>query len=206
MRAADRSRLASLAKKTDQWFRRANAFLLNQVPCRAGCSQCCIGVFPITRLDAGMLEQGLASLPADIRSSIEDRARGQISGLEAAYPQLKASRWLDRRPDAEIDGMVSDFGQQRCPALGEDGLCLLYEYRPLACRSMGIPTETDATVRGACEVQSFVPIVRLSAALRAEEYALARYESEILDAEGGMAAEGEEMLSPYGFLSLARMK
>ena len=53
MRPADRSRLGSLAEKTDQWFRRANAFLLNQVPCRAGCSQCCIGVFPITRLDAG---------------------------------------------------------------------------------------------------------------------------------------------------------
>ena len=205
MRPADRSRLGSLAEKTDQWFRRANAFLLNQVPCRASCSQCCIGVFPITRLDAGMLQQGLASLPAATRASIEDRAREQISSLEATYPQLKETRWLDRRTDAEIDRMVSDFDQYRCPALTDDGLCLLYEYRPLACRSMGIPTETDATVRGACEVQSFVPIVRLSAALRAEEYALARYESEILDAEGATAAEGEEMLSPYGFFSLARM-
>lgn len=206
MRPADRSRLGSLAEKTDQWFRRANAFLLNQVPCRAGCSQCCIGVFPITRLDAGMLQQGLASLPAATRASIEDRAREQISSLEATYPQLKETRWLDRRTDAEIDRMVSDFDQYRCPALTDDGLCMLYESRPLACRSMGIPTETDATVNGACEVQNFVPIVRLSATLRAEEYELAQRESEILAAEDTTESEGEEMLSPYGFFGLTHTR
>ncbi len=54
---------------------------------------------------------------------------------------------------------------------------------------------------GACEVQTFVPIVRLSAALRTEEDALSQRESQALEAYNAMAGtEGEELLLPYGFL------
>ena len=201
MRAPEPSRLASLASKTDDWFARANAALLSQVPCRAGCSHCCIGPFPITRLDVDHLQEGLNSLPPDQRSGIERRASEQVSALEAAYPRLQQSRYLDRWPDRDIDQLASDFHRFPCPALDEDGLCTLYEYRPLTCRSMGIPTEEGRMVTGACEVQTFVPILRLSAALRNEEDALSQRESQALEAYNAMAGtEGEELLLPYGFL------
>jgi Fe-S-cluster containining protein len=201
MRVLESPPLASLARKTDSWFARAQAALLSQVPCRTGCCHCCIGPFPITRLDVDRLQEGLKTLPPDRRECIERRANEQVLLFETAYPRLRQSPYLDGWSDTDIDRMVSDFHQSPCPALGEDGLCLLYEYRPLACRSMGIPTEEGGVVTGACAVQTFVPIVRLSAALRAEEDALSQQEAQALETDNSIGGpEGEELLLPYGLL------
>jgi Fe-S-cluster containining protein len=132
---------------------------------------------------------------------IEGRAAEQVSALESAQPKLKESPYLDRWPDSNIDRLVTEFHDYPCPALDEDGLCTLYEYRPLTCRSMGIPTEEKGMVTGACEVQTFVPIVRLSAALRTEADALSLQEAQTLDGYTSLARlAGEELLLPYGFL------
>jgi len=146
------------------------------------------------------LQEGLKTLPPDRREYIERRANEQVSLFETAYPRLRQSPYLDGWSDTDIDRLVSDF-HQSCPSLGEDGLCLLYEYRPLTCRSMGIPAEEGGVVTGACAVQTFVPIVRLSAALRAEEDALSQQEAQALEADNSIGGpEGEELLLPYGLL------
>jgi Fe-S-cluster containining protein len=200
MLAHERS-LPTLAVKTDDWFKRANAALLSQVPCHAGCSHCCIGPFPITQLDVSLLQEGLQRLTPDRRVYIEGRAAEQVSALESAQPKLKESPYLDRWPDSDIDRLVTEFHDYPCPALDEDGLCTLYEHRPLTCRSMGIPIEEKGVVTGACEVQTFVPIIRLSVALRAEEDVLSKQESQTLDAYNSLTGnECEELLLPYGFL------
>lgn len=80
-------------------------------------------------------------------------------------------------------------------------MCSLYAHRPLTCRSMGLPARQGATINGACGVQTFVPIARLSAALEAEEQELAKREAIELTALPEVAADGEEILLPYGFLS-----
>jgi Fe-S-cluster containining protein len=201
MRASEQSILSSLARKTDEWFARAEAALLGQIPCRPGCSHCCIGPFPITLLDVGLLQEGLAQLPPNDRARIEQRAQEQVAAMEAAYPRLAASRFLDHWPDPDIDQLVSRFHHAPCPALGEDGLCGLYQFRPLTCRSMGIPTEQAGITSGACEVQTFVPLVRLSASIRAEEDSLAAREAHALERHRlAEQADGEEVLLPYGFV------
>lgn len=201
MPAAEPSTPACLARKTDEWFVRAQAALLGQVPCGPGCSRCCIGPFPITLLDVQLLQEGLRHLPSNLRERMAGRARSQAEAMEAAYPQLLKSRFLDHWPDTDIDRLVSQFHQAPCPALGEDGLCGLYEYRPLTCRSMGIPSEQAGITSGACEVQIFIPIVRLSASIRADEDGLAQQEASGLNRQRlAENAEGEEVLLPYGFL------
>ena len=195
------SHLTTLARKTDDWFRRASAVLLSQVPCHAGCSHCCIGLFPITRLDARLLLEGLARMPADQRERIAERAARQVTALEAAYPRLQLSPSLDDWSDEEIDRAVSSFHEAPCPALGDDGLCSLYAHRPLTCRSMGIPMRQDDMVNGACAVQTFVPIARLSVSLAAEEQELAALEAAELAALPEATLEGEEILLPYAFAS-----
>jgi Fe-S-cluster containining protein len=199
MPVRDPSAPASLARKTDEWFDRATAALLSQIPCQAGCSHCCIGMFPVTHLDADLIRDGLAQLPAEQRAGIQRRASEQVRELEGAYPQLQASRSLEGWKDVDIDRVVYDFQGHPCPALREDGLCAVYAYRPLTCRSMGIPTDSGAVVNGACSIQTFVPIVRLPERLRAEEEKLAAEEAELLRAHP-RASEGEEMFLPYGFL------
>jgi len=193
------SHLTTLARKTDDWFRRASAALLSQLPCRAGCSHCCIGLFPITRLDAGLIQEGLTRLPRMQRERIEERALLQVTTLEAAYPRLKSSLSVDGWSDDDIDVAVNAFHDAPCPALDNDR-CSLYAFRPLTCRSMGIPARQEGLVNGACAVQTFVPIARLSASLETEERELAAREAAELAALPEVAAEGEEILLPYAFV------
>jgi Fe-S-cluster containining protein len=202
MPARNPSAQARLAGKTDQWFQRASAVLLSQVPCRAGCSHCCIGLFPVTRLDADLLREGLAQLPAQQQARIQRRASEQVRALEGTNPRLRSSYSLEGWSDKDIDRAVSDFDDVACPALGEDGLCALYAYRPLTCRSMGIPTESEGIVNGACSIQTFVPIVRLSSSLKAEEQELAGREAEELSGHQAAILKGEEILLPHAFLDL----
>ena len=200
MRPPTSPHATTLARKTDDWFRRANAVLLGQLPCRAGCAHCCIGMFPITRLDARLLQEGLAGLPESDRTRIATRAAQQIAAVESAHPVLESSPSLDGWSDAEIDRVTDAFHDARCPALTDNDQCSLYAYRPLACRSMGIPTRDHGIMNGACAVQTFLPIVRLPDSFASEEEALARQESAELAMLPEVAVQGEEILLPYGFV------
>ena len=175
---------------------------MGQVPCRAGCSRCCIGPFPITILDVDSLQQGLRALPTTRRETIRKRAAEQAAAMQAAYPKLAASRFVDNWPDEELDRLAEQFAHLPCPALDDQGRCGIYAFRPLTCRSMGIPTDEGGLTVGACQVQTFVPIVRLSASLRAEEQILAEREATALDQfKKSSGVSGEELLLPYGFVS-----
>ncbi|HSF67591.1 MAG TPA: YkgJ family cysteine cluster protein [Nitrospiraceae bacterium] len=190
-----------LYRKTDHWFQRATAVLLGEVPCRLGCTSCCIGPFPITLLDVYTLQQGLAALTPDHRRRIEQRAIAQTAAMEAAFPQLTHTPLLDDWSDPEIDRLVTEFHHHACPALEADGHCGLYDHRPLACRTMGIPTEDRGLAQGACEVQTFIPILRLPSSFREEEDQLAQEEAAALEAHRrATGSTGEEVLLPYGFL------
>ncbi|HSA60658.1 MAG TPA: YkgJ family cysteine cluster protein [Nitrospiraceae bacterium] len=192
---------APLFEKTTHWFERAKAALLGDLPCRQGCSHCCVGLFPVTILDRQEIRRGLRSLPHEERRAIEQKAVEQAAMISASAPQLAHNRCIDRWPDRDIDNLVERYREMPCPALNPEGSCSLYAFRPLACRSMGIPPETDGVVQGACAIQTFVPLIRLSRTLREEEDRLASAEAEQLarlhHQEG---TEGEELLLPYAFL------
>jgi hypothetical protein len=67
---------------------------------------------------------------------------------------------------------------------------------------MGIPTEDRGLAHGACEVQTFIPILRLPSAFREEEDRLAQEEAASLEAlRRATGSTGEEIFLPYGFLA-----
>ncbi len=192
---------SSLFDRTSQWFERARASLVAELPCRKGCHRCCIGLFPVTVLDRQEARRGLRTLPARERQAIEQKAADHVALLTAAAPTLADNPFIDHWPDDRIDGMVDRHRDLPCPALADDGSCAIYAHRPLACRSMGIPPEQDGIVHGACEVQTFVPVRRLSPALRREEDRLAEQEAkELALARRESQAAGEELFVPYAFL------
>ena len=196
---------SSIFDRADHWFVRAKAALSGNVPCGRGCCHCCIGPFPITILDAEELRRGLQELPPAQRRDIEERARRQTAAIEAAYPDLADNPILDGRPDWQIDQLVAQFAEQPCPALDNDGSCALYAFRPVTCRTMGIPTDTSGMVHGACDIQTSVPIIRLSRSLRIEEDHLADQEAGLLEIEKRHRSfAGDELLLPYGFLPGSR--
>jgi hypothetical protein len=66
---------------------------------------------------------------------------------------------------------------------------------------MGIPTEDRDLTHGACEVQTFIPIMRLPRIFREEEDRLAQEEAASLnDLHRTSESTGEEVFLPYGFL------
>jgi len=198
---ASSPRSTSVFEEASHWFRRARASLLEAIPCGPNCCACCVGIFPITRLDAKTLRLGLESLPPTQREAITTRAARQVGLIEASYPPLRATPYLDEWADPAIDEMVERFADLPCPALGIDGSCQVYAFRPITCRTMGIPSESRGLVDGACTVQTAVPIIRLSPSFQAELARLAEHEAAALSALGqDQLQTGDELPLPYGFL------
>lgn len=193
---------SSLFSKTAGWFERAKAALGDNLPCSRGCSHCCVGLFPVTILDRQEIQRGLHSIPSEQRRAIEERAARQARMIEASAPQVALHPVIDHWLDRDTDALVERFRELPCPALEADGSCSLYEFRPLACRSMGIPVESEGIVQGACAIQTSVPLIRLSPSLRHEEDRLAGEEAEELaQLRDRQRVPGEELLLPYAFLS-----
>ncbi len=190
-----------LFEQTARWFERAHAALLGELPCRRGCSYCCIGIFPVTVRDQQVIQFGLRMLPDSHRNRIVETAAAQITGLTAVVPQLLTNRFVDHWSEQKCEEVIEHGSAWPCPALESDGGCAIYEFRPLVCRSMGIPSEDDDRVNGACAVQTSIPLIRLSRALREEEDRLAALEANELEAlRHQQGVEGEEMLLPFAFI------
>ena len=122
--------------------------------CRAGCTQCCVGVFAISQLDVARLREGMRKLE---RSDATGAARLKIritavrQELSASFPGDPVSGLLDESDDAQVrfDDFANDVA---CPVLDPvNGTCDLYEYRPMTCRAFGPPIRTDEGL-GVCEL------------------------------------------------------
>jgi Fe-S-cluster containining protein len=122
----------------DEAGRRAGTWLA----CRPGCSECCIGPFPVTRLDVWRLRRGLADLAReepDRAGRIADRAREAALALADGYPGDPGDGTLVDDVDA-LDLFFERHGSLPCPVLDpESGRCELYEVRPVSCRTYGPP-------------------------------------------------------------------
>jgi len=137
------SALADAAQRSGKWL-----------VCRPGCTQCCIGAFPINQLDALRLRRGLANLEASAperAARIRQRAQESVSRLSPEFPGNAATGVLDEGEEAERH--FADFANDEpCPVLDpESGYCELYESRPLTCRVFGPPVQSQDGL-GVCEL------------------------------------------------------
>ncbi|MGA8441626.1 MAG: YkgJ family cysteine cluster protein [Candidatus Sulfotelmatobacter sp.] len=137
---------AALADAT----RRSGAWLV----CRPGCTQCCIGAFPINQLDAARLRKGLDDLEmrAPLRAErVRNRARDSVARLSSDFPGDPATGLL--REGIDASEAFSDFANEEpCPALDPaTGNCELYEARPMTCRVFGPPVRSEDGL-GVCEL------------------------------------------------------
>jgi len=139
------SALAETTRKSGDWL-----------VCRVGCTQCCVGVFPITQLDAVRLRHGMAELEArdpKRAGAIRKRAREAVGRLSATFPGDPATGILAEGEEAEEQ--FDDFGNDEpCPVLSpETGECELYSSRPMTCRVFGPPVRSESEDGlGVCEL------------------------------------------------------
>lgn len=118
--------------------------------CRPGCTQCCIGPFPITQLDAQRLRRGLADLTRNDPARavrVRERARESVARISRNFPGDPATGLLagDEFPDST--------DEEPCPALDPAaGTCDLYSVRPITCRTFGPPVRCGPESLGVCEL------------------------------------------------------
>jgi Fe-S-cluster containining protein len=137
--------LAQAARKSGPWL-----------VCGPGCTQCCIGPFPINQLDAERLRHGLQQLettdPARA-SRVRDRARDCVARLAPGFPGNLLTGILAE--DSEAEARFADFANDEpCPALDPaTGMCDLYSARPMTCRTFGPPVRSGLEGGlGVCEL------------------------------------------------------
>jgi len=99
----------------------------DKIKCRKGCSQCCSQIFRITQLDASVIKAHLNELPIEVKNDLKKRAADYISNS-------------DRKNISNISKDEYDVKLKiPCPALNEEGACMIYEARPIICRRFGPP-------------------------------------------------------------------
>jgi uncharacterized protein len=115
----------ALIEKVESFTRGVTGRRARDLTCTAGCSSCCHTWLSVSTVETAELERALAALGPSEREEV--RARGL--------------RELAR----EAAG-----GEPRCAMLDDQGLCVVYDARPLVCRTQGhalrypagfIPTE-----------------------------------------------------------------
>jgi Fe-S-cluster containining protein len=111
-------RYREIVAEVDAEFRRNRTLHGNRIQCRSGCSECCHQLFRITEIDADHIANALAAMASADREALRDRARTYLDALQQLPPE--SPRRLG------------------CPAL-VDGVCTIYESRPLICRKFGMP-------------------------------------------------------------------
>ncbi len=122
--------------------------------CRPGCTQCCMGVFSISLLDAARLQQGLEQMQRtdpQRATAIRLRARTSLDRLSASFPGNAKTGILAE--DEEAQAAFEDFANdEACPVLDpETGACDLYQQRPITCRAFGPPVRSEEGL-GVCEL------------------------------------------------------
>lgn len=120
--------------------------------CAPGCTQCCIGVFSISQLDATRLRAGLTALAATDphrATAVRQRAQSAVDRLTPGFPGDPQTGILDPLQSDRFEEFAND---ERCPALDPaTGLCDLYAARPMTCRLFGPPLPTGEGL-GVCEL------------------------------------------------------
>ena len=135
--------LADAARRSGEWL-----------VCRPGCTQCCMGAFPINQLDAARLRQGLGDLEArspERAARVKERARDYVARFAPEFPGDPKTGLLDES-EAGQERFIDFANDEPCPALDPaTGTCELYEARPMTCRVFGPPVRSESGL-GVCEL------------------------------------------------------
>ena len=120
-----------ILERSDEHFASVMRTQPQNLQCGAGCSLCCYGLFEIGSGDVPLIAEGLEQLHPSRRKKVIRRALEIVEST--AHPNLR---------ECSSEEKKAFFDRTRatpCPNLDDNGLCLMYEHRPLVCRTFGLP-------------------------------------------------------------------
>lgn len=95
--------------------------LEHKIDCAKGCSHCCNMAVDISEFEFPHLRQGLSKLTTGEKEEVK----------------IKAKIRLDKHKDLNFNERLSAFTP--CPLLDKEGTCMIYENRPMVCRTFTSP-------------------------------------------------------------------
>lgn len=131
----------ALVHMVDGVFERVKKEYPKEVFCRKKCSDCCYAIFDLTLIEALYLNDKFLKK----FSGIEKNSLIEIADkTDRVLVKMKRNAYREVKNGAEQLEIVAKMSQERirCPLLGKDDLCVMYEHRPITCRVYGIPTST----------------------------------------------------------------
>ncbi len=124
----------------DKIFAEMHAKYPNEVRCEKTCNDCCHAVFDLSLVEAMAINRAFQDKfdYGALRSAIIEQA----NTADRALARLKFQLYKETQKGQSDEDIMAKAAKAkvRCPLLGEDNLCLLYENRPITCRIYGIPT------------------------------------------------------------------
>lgn len=135
----------NILRRADQHFTSVLEAQPQNLSCGAGCSLCCYGLFEIGSGDVPLIAEGLEKLHPARRKKIIRRALEIVA--RSAHPNLRECS------AEEKEAFFERTQATPCPNLDEKGLCMMYEHRPLVCRTFGLPLREGRRYLGdVCEL------------------------------------------------------
>jgi len=146
---------AELLELLDADFTEAQRRAGPWLECRPGCSDCCHGPFPITRLDVHRLRRGLnavAAIEPDRATAVRRRAARAVEVLVDGFPGDATTGCLEQ-DESRLDRYFERHITLACPALDpETRTCDLHPWRPVSCRIYGPPVRFGKKTSPPCEL------------------------------------------------------
>jgi Fe-S-cluster containining protein len=134
-----------ILNRADEYFASVVKTQPQNLQCGAGCSLCCYGLFEIGSGDVPVIAEGLEQLHPSRRRRIVRRALEIVEAT--AHPNLREC------DPSEKEAFFERAQATPCPNLDDAGLCMMYEHRPLVCRTFGLPLrEGKKYVGDICEL------------------------------------------------------
>ena len=125
--------------ESDQVFNAVRAKYSENVRCEKGCSDCCHALFDLTLVEALFLNTVFGA-----RFTGKDRTRilKRADEADRQVHRLKRDAFRAVKDGQNAQEILLEMAKVRvrCPLLDDDGLCEMYDARPVTCRIYGVPT------------------------------------------------------------------
>jgi Fe-S-cluster containining protein len=133
-----------ILRRADEFFGSVARTQPQNLQCGRGCSLCCYGLFEIGSGDVPVIAEGLERLHPMRRKMIVKRAVEIMA--QTSHPNLRECSSAERE---EFFDRTASIG---CPNLNESGECMIYDSRPLVCRTFGLPLRDGDYIGPVCEL------------------------------------------------------
>jgi Fe-S-cluster containining protein len=132
-------RYEAIIGEADQVFGAVRSRFAENVRCEKGCCDCCHALFDLTLVEALYLNHAFR---AAYKGKDRDAVLVRADEADRRVHKLKREAFKAVQGGKNAQELLAEMAKAkvRCPLLSDEGLCVLYDHRPVTCRIYGVPT------------------------------------------------------------------